>query len=167
MEGIATCNFPRAPILVTMLPSSLGLVSLQDVIAKGRQNRRPLCDLTAPAAKTLAMLFFSSGTTGPFKGVQLSHTNLIANAKVWPYSFRRAWAGPDPPLHTSKWWSRAPRRSGSRRRCSLSFLSTTHTDCVAQSWVPLSALVRCCRPLGQGADSAFATGHQIGALGEV
>ena len=27
------------------------------------------------------MIFYSSGTTGPFKGVQLSHRNLIANAK--------------------------------------------------------------------------------------
>ncbi|KAL8278491.1 hypothetical protein RQP46_009181 [Phenoliferia psychrophenolica] len=75
-EGIALAGFARMPKLVSMLPGTPGLPSVQ-----GRLNPRPLTNLSKPARDTLAMIFYSSGTTGPFKGVQLSHRNLIANAK--------------------------------------------------------------------------------------
>ncbi|KAM0753976.1 acetyl-CoA synthetase-like protein [Meredithblackwellia eburnea MCA 4105] len=84
-EGIKLCNFPRTPKLVSMLPSTSipreVSFTLQDVLKSGQEKPRELAKLVKPAKDTLGMIFYSSGTTGAFKGVMLSHLNLVSNAK--------------------------------------------------------------------------------------
>lgn len=63
-----------------MVPSGK-LPNVAELMLAGSKNRKPLAKLSGPGETTTAMLFYSSGTTGAFKAVKLSHRNLIANAK--------------------------------------------------------------------------------------
>ncbi|KAI5479618.1 hypothetical protein MNV49_003355 [Pseudohyphozyma bogoriensis] len=79
-EAISLCKgFTRTPKLVSMLEEgNEGLMTIQAILKAGREN--PLAPLPAATSSKLAMIYYSSGTTGKFKAVELSHGNLIANA---------------------------------------------------------------------------------------
>jgi 4-coumarate--CoA ligase len=72
------------PVIITVLSRSDDLKLFPEDIA-GRTEFESMApyDLTQhgkSSAQTVAVICFSSGTTGKIKGVQLSHFNLIANA---------------------------------------------------------------------------------------
>lgn len=74
LEGLKLSGFAKQPqILSIIAEGAKGLVTVADVTEAGRLNPRPLAKLTGPAESSLAMLFYSSGTTGAYKGVMLSH----------------------------------------------------------------------------------------------
>lgn len=60
---------------VIVLDGIEGHPSLRDLLAEGR----PAPDVSIDPASHVAVMPYSSGTTGMPKGVQLSHTNLVAN----------------------------------------------------------------------------------------
>lgn len=90
LEGLKLTGFTKQPRLLSMIAEgSRGLPTVEEVTEAGRLNPRPLAKLTGPAESTLAMLFYSSGTTGAYKGVMLSHQYV---------KLRRERAGADYPF---------------------------------------------------------------------
>lgn len=79
-EGLKLSGFTRKTRIIAMIPSGT-LPNVAELMLAGSKNRKPLAKLSGPSETTTAMLFYSSGTTGAFKAVKLSHRNLIANAK--------------------------------------------------------------------------------------
>jgi len=62
------------PVLLVGDEKKPGTISLQELMEKRVQGR-----LEKPAPEALLALPFSSGTTGPPKGVVISHRNMVAN----------------------------------------------------------------------------------------
>nr|QVQ68786.1 mmyL [uncultured bacterium] len=57
-------------------PGGLGAQCLEDLV----DNHAPITPTPLASADDVACIQFTSGTTGPAKGVQLSHRNLVTNA---------------------------------------------------------------------------------------
>ena len=72
-EAAAAVGIP--PERVVTLDAVEGRTSLRDLLIQGH----PAPELTVDSAVELAVLPYSSGTTGRAKGVMLTHRNLIAN----------------------------------------------------------------------------------------
>ncbi|MET8999474.1 long-chain fatty acid--CoA ligase [Amycolatopsis sp. NPDC004169] len=78
---------PRGTALFTVGPGPAGTVDL--VAAAG--DTAPLEDLAEPAPDDVAVVFYTSGTTGAPKGVMLTHRNILYNVErmvATPYVFR-------------------------------------------------------------------------------
>ncbi|KAL8276110.1 hypothetical protein RQP46_011492 [Phenoliferia psychrophenolica] len=82
------------------------LTSVAEMVEYGSTRLQPFEPLRRPAKDSLALVPYSSGTTGPFKGVMLSHRNIIANV----IQLRQGWAD---------YWEPRP--------MSLSFLADYHS----------------------------------------
>lgn len=73
LAGCALAGLPAERVIV--LDSSEGHESLADLLADGC----PAPQIDIEPAEALAVLPYSSGTTGKAKGVMLTHSNLVAN----------------------------------------------------------------------------------------
>lgn len=78
---------PHGTVLLTVGPGSSGLVDLENAA----RDTAPIDDLAAPEPDDVAVVFYTSGTTGKPKGVMLTHRNVLYNVDrmiVTPYAFR-------------------------------------------------------------------------------
>lgn len=72
-EAAVEVGIPKAQVIV--IDGADGHLSLADLLTEGREAP----DVTFDPAEHLAVLPYSSGTTGRPKGVMLTHRNLVAN----------------------------------------------------------------------------------------
>ncbi|ANC29721.1 AMP-binding protein [Isoptericola dokdonensis] len=80
LEGADAAGLPRDAVVV--LDGAEGHANLRDLLTAGA----PAPDVTLDPATHLAVLPYSSGTTGLPKGVMLTHRNLVANVlQAEPY----------------------------------------------------------------------------------
>jgi acyl-CoA synthetase (AMP-forming)/AMP-acid ligase II len=79
------------PLVIMGRESVEGFRNLHDLRQMGAARPMPFEPLRRPAAETIALLPYSSGTSGAFKCVSLSHRNLVANVlqlrQGWPGAF--------------------------------------------------------------------------------
>ncbi|KAI8349450.1 hypothetical protein EDC96DRAFT_467644 [Choanephora cucurbitarum] len=62
----------------------------KDILDDGKEEADPIKLTLEESEKTLTYICFSSGTTGPPKGVQISHLNFIANTVELDKAFKRS-----------------------------------------------------------------------------
>lgn len=80
-KGWKEAGFGReAHIILMGSGGPSGMKTVPQLLDAGAGKSVPFAKLQKPAKDTLAFIFYSSGTTGAFKGVELSHHNLVANA---------------------------------------------------------------------------------------
>lgn len=78
---------PLGAVLLTLGPGPAGTVDLENAA----QDTAPLEISAAPEPDDVAVVFYTSGTTGEPKGVMLTHRNIMYNVErmvTTPYAFR-------------------------------------------------------------------------------
>lgn len=78
---------PLGTVLLTVGPGPAGTVDL----GKAAQDTAPIDDSAVPEPDDVAVVFYTSGTTGEPKGVMLTHRNILYNVErmvTTPYAFR-------------------------------------------------------------------------------
>jgi long-chain acyl-CoA synthetase len=74
-------------VLLTVGPGPAGTVDLENAA----QNTAPIADAAVREPDDVAVVFYTSGTTGEPKGVMLTHRNILYNVErmvTTPYAFR-------------------------------------------------------------------------------
>ncbi|MEU5808949.1 long-chain fatty acid--CoA ligase [Streptomyces sp. NPDC047718] len=78
---------PLGTVLLTVGPGPAGTVDLEDAA----QDATPIDDSAVREPDDVAVVFYTSGTTGKPKGVMLTHRNVLHNVErmvTTPYTFR-------------------------------------------------------------------------------
>jgi long-chain acyl-CoA synthetase len=78
---------PLGAVLLTVGPGPAGTVDLESTA----QDTAPIDEPVAPEPDDVAVVFYTSGTTGAPKGVMLTHRNILYNVEgmvTTPYAFR-------------------------------------------------------------------------------
>ncbi|KAI8364217.1 hypothetical protein BD560DRAFT_436835 [Blakeslea trispora] len=90
LEAAKAVGIPSNHIWSIVRDDQRRVAHWKDILDDGKEQADPIKLTPEESEKTLTYICFSSGTTGPPKGVQISHLNFIANTIELDKAFQRS-----------------------------------------------------------------------------